>query len=159
MENKPKKFIRPNLFDVIVICIILVVAAGVYFISHRDVSSEAETTQVVYTVEITKLAEGTSKYLEVGQTMQDNKNSCVAGEITNIEVEPYLVKTTNKETGVIEDKDVSGYETVLITLKADGTISDHNISLNGTTALRVGGRISCSNGSFTGSGYVVSIER
>lgn len=159
MEKKPNKRIRPNLFDIIVICVILVAAAGVYVISHRDVDTAADTTQVVYTVEISRLPEGTSEYLEVGQTMKDNINSCPAGEITDIQVQPYVIQTTNKETGVVEDKAVAGYETLLITLKADGTVSDHNISINGTTALRIGGRISYSNGSFTGSGYVVSMER
>lgn len=159
MEKKAKKSIRLNLFDILVVCIILIIAVGVYFISHRDTDTEKEMTEVVYTVEISKLPEGTSQYLEIGQEMKDNKHSCPAGTITDIEVRPYVTKATDQENGTIQDQAVSGYETVLITLKADCAVSDHNISLDDQNALRVGVGISYSTGSFSGSGYVVGIER
>ena len=160
MEQK-KKRIRFNLFDVIVIAVILVLAAAAYLILNGlpGAADAAETTTVTYTLELTGLREEMSDSVAVGDTFYETSNGYAIGTVTAVEVVPYTVNATDKENAVIRSEEVSGYISLQITLEIEVIETDDSLTTEEGQVIRTGVSIKASNGTLLGSGYIIWTER
>jgi len=156
-EQAKTKKKRPNLFDVIFIVLILVVAVGAYFLVHG--TGGEETTLRTYVIELTGLREGMESSVAVGDTVTDTVKNYGMGTVTATEVVPYEETTIDAENGVYRQIDVAGYVTLRLTVEAETTETEKEITTAGGYAIRTGTAVNCSVGTLVSSGYILEVQR
>ena len=155
MEKKKHRF---NLFDVIVILVIVVLAAAVYIISHRE-QTLAETVMATYTVEIADVPSGASDCIEIGAAVTDNIKNYSCGTVVGVEELPYQVAVDNTVTGNRDYAVVSGRSFVLITIEVPVLESDTGLETPEGYDVRMAASTSITAGDFYGAGYIIRVER
>lgn len=158
MENK-KKRIKFNLFDVIVIAVILLLAAAAYLILNGLPNASENTVTVSYTLELTGLREEMADSVEVGDSFYVTSTGYEIGTVTAVEVVPYTVTATDKEEAVIRNQEVADYVNLQITLEVEVIETDDALTTEDGQVIRTGTSLTASNGTVIGSGFVIWTER
>lgn len=156
--NKTKRK-HPNFFDIIFVLLIVVVALVAYALSHQESAAVAETTTRSYVVEFAGLRPEMADCVKAGDSVTDNVKNYPIGTVTNVEVVPYTVTTTDKETGVIRETENPRYITLHITIEAQTIDGEKQITTDSGYVLQVGANASCSMGSLTAGGYIIELQR
>ena len=160
MSNEKKGFKwRPNLFDIVIVLIILAVGAVLYLMLRPTASSVVQTTPMRYTVEMLNLPEGTHELMHVGDQVIDSSKNYAMGTVVDIQVMPYTVDADDRENNVTRQAPVPGYETVWLTLEANMVVTDSSITTEGGYLVRVGLSTKTKGDNYAATGYIVAIER
>ncbi len=161
MDKKQAKKVKFNLFDALVILVILVAAVAVYLIlqGSSDDGVFAESSPISYTVEVTGLREGMEDTVSIGDEFQETSDGNTMGTVTAVEVIPYTVQATDEEEGVIRDQEVEGYSTLRITLEVQSVEPDSAIETTEGETIRVGTSVTMSNGTLLAKGTIIWMER
>ena len=156
--NKSKRK-HPNFFDIIFVLLIAAVALTAYVLSHQESAAVAETTPRSYVVEFAGLKPEMADCVAVGDSVTDNVKNYAIGTVTNVEVLPYTMYTTDEEAGVIRATEVPGKITLYVTVEAQTIDGEKQITTDSGYVLQSGKSISCSLGSLTSGGYIVELQR
>ena len=160
MSNEKKGFKwRPNLFDIVIVLIILAVGAVLYLMLRPTASNVVQTTPMRYTIEMLNLPEGTHELMQVGDKIIDASRTYPMGTVVAVEAVPYTVETVDQENNVVRQAAVPGYETVLLTLEANMVVTDSSITTEGGYLVRVGLSTKAKSENYAATGYIVGIER
>jgi hypothetical protein len=149
---------HPNFFDILLILLILLAAAAAYLLSHQGTDSATLRTRT-YRVELQGLRSNMADALQVGDTVTDTVKNLDIGTITALEVQPYTVGVTDEEAGVVRQVEMEDYVTLWITLEAETTETDSQISTTSGYVLRTGTSVYVSVGDLVASGYILDVER
>ncbi len=157
MDQKAKRR-HPNFFDILLIVLIIIVVAAAYFLSHAGSAGQTTVTRT-YQIELTTLQEGMEDCVAVGDTVTDTVKNYGMGTVTAIEIQPEINTVTDEEDGVVRHAAVDGYFTMLLTVEAETTESEKDITTSGGYVIRTGTAVSCSVGTLVGTGYILEIQR
>lgn len=165
MEQNTHKFrLRLNLFDGIILALVLVVGAFLLWTALKpDVSAENTPAQTSYTVRYTvrfqRWPQGHNELLEVGDRLTDNIKNYALGEIVSWEVVPCTVQVLDQEARRLVQREVESYEDILVTVEAPCVMDKEGILLDGGYTLRVGCITYIKGEGYMASGPVIAIER
>jgi hypothetical protein len=149
---------HPNFFDILLILLILLAAAGAYLLSHQGTDSATLRTRT-YRIELQGLRSSMADALQPGDTATDTVKNLDLGTITAVEVQPYTVGVTDEEAGVVRQVEMEDYVTLWITLEVETTETDSQISTTSGYVLRTGTSVSVAAGDLVASGYILDVER
>ena len=165
MEDKAtpeKRKWRPNLFDIIFIVIILVIA---WFVVSNlrspsgGVFIAAATEPVTFTVELNDMFGDSAFLVKPGDALVDYIERRNMGTVVSVIVEPSVRLEKNDLTGARVISDYPGRFTAIITVRADATVTDTHITIPGGFIVRVGTRVTVTGPLYNGSGYITHLER
>lgn len=152
-----KKKFKINIFDIIIVVLVLAVAGGLYAYTHRD--TVIETKKLEYVVEINDCAEGFSENIKIGAKITDGLKNYNMGTVTEVSAEPYTVSVANTDEGRFVESEVGGRERVLLTISANVTETDSNYAVDGYYVVKAGKEVFVRGEGFAGEGYIVSVKR
>ena len=161
-QNTPKFRLRLNLFDAIVLVVVLLAGAVLVWFGLRSSGSEAAsptTRTVQYTVLFQRIREGNSALIEAGDPLVDTVRNYNLGTVVSTRVEPATYQVLNQETQTYVDAVLEGYEDVYVTVESTCTVGDDSLVLDGGYIIRVGGTTYVRGAGYMGSGPIISIER
>lgn len=153
-----KKKLRPNLIDIVLILLVFAVVLVAWILVHGDDSANDAVTRN-YVVELINLSPDMADCVSVGDKVTDNVKNYDIGTVVGLEVTPYIVTALNEETGIYQTTEVPGKITLLVTIEADTTESEKEISTVSGYELRVGTSVSCTVGKLTAAGYIIGLDR
>lgn len=157
MNNSKRK--HPNFFDILFLVLIAAVALTAYVLSHQESAAVAEATLRSYVVELANLKPEMADCVAVGDSVTDNVKNYAIGTVTNVEVHPYVVYTTDEENGMIRETEVPDKITLYVTVEVQTIDGEKQITTDSGYQLQVGAAVSCAMGSLTGGGYIVGLQR
>lgn len=160
-QNKPKAGLRPNLFDAIVLLVVLIAAAALLWVALLP-AAETYTTEMDsmlrYTVRMQRWPEGNGQMVKVGDVIADNSRGLPMGTVVEVRVVPAEMQTLDRENHRYVMARVDGYEDVLITVEGYGTVEKNTIRAYGRLVLKVGTTGYIRGPGYMGSGPVVALE-
>ena len=156
-ENK-KKF-RVNIFDIVIIVVVIVLVAGFYVFTHKDAGSAVNTEKMTYVIEINKAVPGMEDNIQIGSKLVENTKNHHIGEVKDFEVVPYTKITPDFENNIYRDSVDPTCNRVLLTVEADVAPSGNSLAVDGQFVVRAGMEIFVKGEGFAGEGYVVEIKR
>lgn len=163
MEQNNHKFrLRLNLFDAIVLVVVLAVGAAAVWFGLRSgggVSSAARTVQ--YTIQFQNMTEGSSQLIHPGDALVDTVKNYKMGTVVSVRSEPALVQVLDQETRTYVDAELAGHEDVYVTVESTCTESGDGgaLLLDGGYDFRVGQTAYVRGPGYMGSGPVTEIVR
>lgn len=160
-ESKKTKW-RLNLFDVIfiacavIVAVVIVISSG-GFGGGSILSSGAQQT-IVYTLELQSMIGDTAQYIKPGDSLIDRVEKRQIGTVVDVRLEQTKASMKDFETGERHMVEVPGRTTAIVTMSADATVTDSEISVDGFV-IRVGVWLSVNGPLYNGSGFIIDIER
>ena len=155
---------RLNLFDIIVICILI--AAGIVFLMVSRASrgtgltvSSGTSTTVRYMIELSNMTESTTKLIQEGDIIYDRVEKRTLGKVASFVIEPFKQSTRNYNTGDTEMLEKPGRYTAFLILETAAQETDSSIIVDGGFLVRSGLPVSANGPRYAGIGYIISVER
>lgn len=152
-----RRHYKPNLFDIVIILVILALGVGVYLFANREVAAETKTLR--YTIELSDMPEGFSEKVEVGDDLTDNIKNYYMGKVVQVDAVPFTKLADDMENGKILDSVVPERESVLIVVEANVTESASEFRVNGNFLVKAGLEIAAKGPGYAGEGYILTVER
>ena len=151
-----KKF---GILDVIII--ILVIIMG--FIGFKVISGKSATPikkqEISYTLEIRGAEKNLVDAIQKDDILYNSTNNSIYGTITNVSVQPATEITTNINTGKLKVFTYNDKYDIYIDIKGEAdNVDDKNITI-AEEKLKIGSLAHISSDKYTGSGYIVKIDR
>ena len=165
MEQNTHKFrLRLNLFDGIVLVLVLAVGALLLWRTLRSspavTGSPAATASTVrYTVRFQNWPEGNSALVQEGDILVDNVRNYELGQVVSFEVVPAVSRQLDHEGRKYVQATYEGYEDILVTVEAPCTENGEAIVVGGGYEIRVGTVTYIRGEGYMASGPIVAIER
>lgn len=160
-QNKSKAGLRPNLFDCVILVLALAAAAALVWLILRPAAT-AHTTEmdsfIRYTVRIQRWPEGSSGLVQVGDELRDNTRGLKMGKVVGVQAVPAELQALDLENHRYVQAELEGFEDVLLTVEAYGTVDDKDIRAYGRAVLKVGNTVYIRGQGYMGSGPVVALE-
>lgn len=156
-ENK-KKF-RINIFDIVIILIVVCVGAGVYFLMNRGTAVNSSTKKLTYMIELNNTTPGLEDYIRIGDDLTENTKNYNMGKVVDFETIPYTKITPDYENNRFADSVDPSHNTVLITVEANVTETASAYSVDGQFVVRAGTEIFVKGEGYAGEGYIVKVIR
>lgn len=162
-QNKSNFRLRLNLFDAIILILVLAVGGVLAWLALRPAAQEAADPSVAstvrYTVRFQRWAEGSSSLIEAGDKLTDNIKNYALGTVVACEAVPAVAQVLDQEERRYVDAPIEGYEDILVTVESPCTESDAGFVLDGGYELRVGITTYIKGEGYMASGPVVAVER
>ena len=161
----PKKMKwRLNIFDVVIIAVVLTIAAAVLIIwrstgSDKNTGDAASATTIRYTIELPNMAGDTANLISEGDTLIDSVKKNTMGTVVLVDVSVMTTLTKNLETGDIVLSAVPGKMTATIVLEVEGTETQSQIITSSGYLIRVGEVVQTLGPGYAGIGYIIAVER
>ena len=162
MEQNNAKFrLRLNLFDAIVLVVVLAAGAVVAWFGLQSSGSDASPSSrtVQYTVLFQQMEPGSSALIEPGDQLVDTVKNYSLGTVVSVRVEPAVVQVLNQETQTYVDAVLEDYEDVYVTVESTCTENEDALLLDGGYDFRVGQVAYVRGPGYMGSGPVTEIVR
>lgn len=161
METEPK-IKKINLLDAIIILVVLVACVfGYKFINRQQtVISTQNSTRVVYQVRTDESIPEIYNMIQEGTKIYDSVKNYPIGTVIKKEILPTEKYEVNLKDGSYtrSELDKSKFIDILITIEADASFSEQNISI-GDYIIKVGKEMYVKGKGYGANGYIVSIER
>lgn len=163
-QNTPKFRLRLNLFDGIVLVLVLAVGAFLLWSTLRSSSVVTDTptataSTVRYTVRFQNWPEGNSAMIQEGDILTDNIRNYEMGQVVSYQVVPAVSRQLDHVDQKYVQATYEGYEDILVTVEAPCTESDEAIVVGGGYEIRVGTVCYIKGEGYMASGPIVSIDR
>ena len=146
-----------NVMDtVLVLALVAIIGAGVWFLGGRD----AETTQTKtgeVMIELTRQEEAFTTLPKVGDTVSLGVKEKMPATVTKVEVLPAMTQGKDIINGRYTEKPVPGLYNVQITVAGEGTESASAVEINGN-ALRVGAESAIKSKEWAGFGFILAVN-
>ena len=158
--DKPKF----NLMDgFIALLIILVVAAGIFFLKGKNTefSSDASNKTAVFSIQFTKVEKvfcsTLEKALAEGALVSVGTKERFDARLEGLDIKPSIKITSNLQNGKAVVAEDPMYFDITVSLSAPCTETPDAILASGT-ALKVGEQTSMHGKGFAGNGFVIGLE-
>ncbi len=161
-QSNPKFRLRLNLFDALILVLVLVVGGAlVWFGLRSDGGSGQESAAgtVRYTILIQRMAQGDSELIQPGDQLEETVENHRLGTVVSVQAEPALVQVLDQENRRYVQAQLEGYEDVYITVESACTQQEDALLLDGGYDFRVGQAITARGPGYMGSGRVTQIVR
>ena len=156
-----EKKVKFNGMDVFIILVVLaVIAAGVYFLFGRSSGGAAVTeknTEVTAVLEICGMEKEYTEKIKVGDIAMLGEKDKMETVVKKIEVNPAKTSGYDILDGRVIMAEIPDQYDVQITVSALGTENDSAIKISGT-AIKVGQLQVVNAKGWAGSGYVIGLE-
>ena len=141
-----------NLFDIIIIVLVIALAAGFIFVRLQGSKSadSGSSGTVEYSIELSTIAENTEGMIIKKLYM---------GTVKSVEFYPATKEATDYTTGNTVYTEVPGMISARVELTADCKETDTAITVNGGYVVRIGTEVSVLGPGYSGSGYVLGVKR
>ena len=154
--SEKKKF-KLNIFDIVIVVIVLCIGVGLYVFTHRETT--IDTKKLTYKIELNDAALGLADYIHEGDQLYENTKNYSMGNVVSVETVPYTKITQDYENERYVDSVDPTSERVIITVTANVTETDSAYAVNGQYIVRAGNEIFVKGPGYAGEGYVIQIER
>ena len=162
-RNTPSFRLRLNLFDAIILILVLAVGGVLAWLALRPAAQEAADPSVAstvrYTVRFQNWPEGNSALVQEGDVLVDNVRNYELGQVVSFEVVPAVSRQLDHEGRKYVQATYEGYEDILVTVEAPCTENDEAIVVGGGYEIRVGTVTYIRGEGYMASGPIVAIER
>ena len=143
VDNKGKLFGKVNVIDFCVIVVVIALVLGAIYkfgmINNNAGSGSASMQPITYKVKMEKAREYSFNNIKEGDILYDKLSGNSIGKIVNVEKEPAtdIVEMPNGTTvaGLVENR-----INIIITVEAEGTITEKGHFVNKTYELLVGSK-------------------
>ena len=148
-----------GILDVIIVMIVIIMGFIGFKVLSGQSAAPTEKQEISYTLEIRGAEKSLVEAIQENDVLYNSTNNSAYGVITNVAVEPATEITTDINAGELKlftynDK----YDIYIdITGQAD-SIDDKNITI-AEEKLKVGSMAYITSAKYTGSGYIVKIDR
>lgn len=155
-----KKGWKVNFFDIIIIVLVIALAgAFVVYKNHKASSGAAAKKEITYTVEITDLEKNTEGMIKKGDTLVDKVKKYNIGTVESSKFYPYEKSSIDQETNEYKMSEVPDRYSAAITVKVECEDNGASYVADGGFPVRVGHEVSLLGPGYSGSGYIIGIER
>ena len=150
-----------NLFDIIIIVLVIALAAGFIFVRLQGSKSadSGSSGTVEYSIELSTIAENTEGMIKPGDKIEDKIKKLYMGTFKSVEFYPATKEATDYTTGNTVYTEVPGMISARVELTADCKETDTAITVNGGYVVRIGTEVSVLGPGYSGSGYVLGVKR
>ena len=136
---KNKKF---NIIDLLILLLIVaVICAGVfaymYFFKSSDNSTDTNTTNIQFTIEVSGITEDAANSFKTGDSVTLGESASGSGVIALTEVLPFKMVTTNTEDGIYQWTEMPGEYTARVTIRSN-VIKTDTAYTTGSEVIAVG---------------------
>lgn len=160
MEQKKEKMkIRLNLFDSVVLVVVLALGGVFVWQSFRSGNSTSQAQTVRYTVVMKEVKEGTGDSIQIGGRLEDAVKNFDLGTIDSKVILPTEKQVLNHAERSYVTAYLDGYEDVEVEVVVNATETDTALLLDGSYELRVGDYMYMRGEGYMSSGFVTKIER
>ena len=158
IENK-KLFGKINIFDIIILLIVLVLTVGVVIFLRNTEKTTNTSNEKTYMIKLDKVIAGTSEKIKQGDKIYDNEINSFIGEVVSVEKKDYTRVIENYETNELVEANVEEYETLILKLKTDLNDAGSDLKTNNDYVIKVGKQVFLRGPSYASAGYIIQIER
>ena len=152
--EKKRKF---NVFDIVIVIVVIAIAGGIYAFTHR--TKAMETQLLRYSLELNECPEGFSQNIKVGDSLIDNVKNYNMGIITSVEARPSIRLGEDKINGNIIESTLEGKETVILVVEANVVEDGADFKVDGGYVVKAGKDVSVKGNGYAGRGYILTIGR
>lgn len=152
-----KKRWRINLFDIVIILVVLCLGIALYAFTHKTVV--VETKKVTYQLEMIECPEGFAEKIHVGDKLTDNIKNYHMGTVVAVEAEPATKLGDDRVNGAIVERPLPGLETIKLTVEANVTESNSDLKVDGGYVVKAGKEIAVKGNGYAGKGYILTVNR
>ena len=159
-HNRPFR-LRLNLFDGIVLAVILVVGLFLLwtFFRPEPEADNADWVPVRYSVHIDQVLEGTSQLIQPGDPLEYTLEEAQLGTVVSVESSPCVVSGLDEENKTAIQEVLPGYESVDLVVEAQCEEEDYCLRAGGVVVLRTNGTLYIRGPKFAAVGIITEIER
>ena len=157
MNERIKKKRRVNVFDMIIIVVVIAVVIGTYAFTHRE--KALETKILRYSLELVECPEGFSQKIQVGDRLTDNVKNYHMGTVTSVEARPSVRLGEDKINGNVIESVIEGKETVILVVEANVVETASDFKVDGNYVVKAGKDIAVKGNGYAGKGYILTIGR
>ncbi|MBQ3135208.1 MAG: DUF4330 family protein [Oscillospiraceae bacterium] len=170
MSEKKRIKWKLNLFDIGLLVVVLVAAAGLLawkFVGSRQTAVDPNSglsvpkgMQVVhYVVELEQVHKETADMIALGDTIYERTKKELMGTVESVEVSPARTLTKNELQGTFQFVEVPERYNVLMNVTAQATDTEEGIVLESGLEVRAGTSVRVFGPGYYGAGYILSVER
>lgn len=158
-ERKRKKLFGVfNIVDVLLIVIVLVGAV----IGWKLLAGKRQAEQTVgkvysYVVMGPEVLDETADFPVVGGKAYNSSTSVYLGTVEDFKTEPYTETLYDEQEGAFRKVPVEGYSTIYLTIAGQGTETERDITVEGTT-VKVGMELNVKGKGYAFKGIVVEVR-
>ena len=159
-HNRPFR-LRLNLFDGIVLAVILVVGLFLlwtFFRPERE-ADNADWVLVRYSVHIDQVLEGTSQLIQPGDPLEYTLEEAQLGTVVSVESSPCVTTGLDEESLTTVEAVLPGYESIDLVVDAMCEEEDYCLRAGGVVVLRTGDQLYIRGPQFAAVGTITDIER
>ena len=161
-QSNPKFRLRLNLFDGLILVLVLVVGGAlVWFGLRSDGGSGQESAAgtVRYTILIQRMAQGDSELIQPGDQLEETVENHRLGTVVSVRAEPALAQVLDQENRCYVQTQLEGYEDVYITVESACTQQEAAPLLAGGEDIRVGQALPAAGPAHLSSGRATHVRR
>jgi len=149
-----------NLFDIILIGVIIILAVVLVFLSRTgEVDESAAQGTVTYVLELRRMENGSEELVKVGDRLTDKIKKYDIGTVTDVEIKDAATLADDILQGASGDTAFPTGKDVYVTVEAPCTENDTTITVGGGYTIRVGRDVSVRGPGYFGAGYIIDIVR
>ena len=168
-EKKTIKW-KLNLFDLILLAVVLAAAAGLVawkFVGSNQTAVDPDTGVVVpkgthtvrYVVELEQLHQQTADMIAEGDVVYERTKKELMGTVQSVKVSSARTLTKNELEGTFQFVDVPERYNVVLEVTAQAVENDDGIVLESGLEVRAGTAVRVLGPGYYGAGYILSVER
>lgn len=139
VDKKGKFFGKINIIDLCVIAVLVVLVIGAYykFVVMDKTSATSTMQKIEYQVRIEKVRSYSLNNIETGDKLYDKTSGNAIGTIVGVESEPATEKVRMPDGSIVMGE-VENRINIILTVEAEGVVSESGSFVNRTYELLVG---------------------
>lgn len=158
-ERKKKKLFGVfNIVDILLIVIVLVGAViGWKLLAGKGQAEQAAGKVYSYVVMGPEVLDETADFPVIGGNAYNSSTSVYLGTVEDFQTEPYTEIVYDEQEEAFRKLPVEGYSTIYLTIAGQGTETERDITVEGTT-VKVGMELNVKGKGYAFKGIVVEVR-
>ena len=160
MENKSKLRVKFNLFDVLIIALVLAVLAAALVLRNRSAGAAAtggEALPMRFTVEFTETPNDMAACIRVGDGAYRSTDGTYLGTIVDVRSVPHVRVEYSSAAGQFRSFDCEESSDVYLTVENNGYCTGKDVVI-GSLPIKVGMELPVKGKGFASPGYVYALD-
>ncbi len=156
--NEKKKW-KWNLFDIGIVVLILVIAAGGYWFLNRSTPTSSNTQTLRYTVVLNAVPNQMEEALQVGDALTESTKNYSIGTLVDFRVEEATDMAPNYAEHKYMEKTIPEQKKLFLMIEAQAVESNSAFTISGSYQVKPGETIAVKGPGYAAEGMILSIER
>lgn len=159
MEDKQKKRVRFNVFDLVIILIVAAVGVGVLALRNRAAGADVgrETVPMRCTVEFLKTTPGMAEAMHEGDSVYYSIDGAYLGKLAEFRAVPHVETEFLPATGAFVQYECEEFIDLYMTIEGDCYATARNVMF-GSVPIKVGTELAVKGRGYAKLGYVVALD-